>query len=130
MTLKATLAEILASTSTSVSAISESDDQGVYALLSASVYEGSTAVNGLPVTFTITDGTTGQDAGTFAGTSNGLASCTIRYSLDETAETQTWSGDAVAPYAACALTSVTLPAADVPEITASYGGEFDARSFI
>ena len=122
VTLKAKLVQLLTSTSAAVNVESDSDDQGVFALISALVFEGTTATNGLPVTFTITDGTTGQALATFQGTSNGLVNCSVRMSLSADFLTQMWTGTAVVPYAACSLTSVSLPAADTPLIAVSYGG--------
>lgn len=110
-------------TSTNVNVDQETSLSGTqtYAVLSVSVDAGATQVRGLPITFTVSDGTTGRRLATFSGTSNLLKFCTIVYSLNG-ADTMTFSGRAVAPYAACSLGSVSVPAADAAVITAKFAG--------
>lgn len=90
--------------------------------VSGSIFYGSgTELKGQPITFTITDATTGQTVATFPGTSNGYATCTIAYTANN--QTQTFSGQAVAPYQACALPgTVAVPASDVAVLSASFAG--------
>jgi hypothetical protein len=104
------------------------DALGTYAIVSASVNSGSASMAGLPITFTILDGTTKQTLGTFSGTSaeQGSAtspnSCTLVESINQANTIQTWSGVAIAPYPACSFGSVAFPAADRSLITANFAG--------
>jgi hypothetical protein len=99
------------------------DFMGGYFDVSASIFYGSgTQLVGQPVMFTITDATTGQTVATFPGTSNAYATCTITYTVDAQANVQTFTGQAVAPYQACALGTVSMPASDVALLSASFAG--------
>ena len=95
----------------------------VWFSLSASVYAAHHEIDGLPLKYTVTDATTRQVVGTFTGTSNGNASCTIATSVNEADNVETYTGQAVAPYPACSLGSIGMPAADIPIVTASFAGK-------
>lgn len=95
---------------------------GCYDLVSAGVYAGSEQLVGRPITFTITDATTSTTAGSFPGTSNAYATCSLVRT--DSGSTMSWTGQAVGPYQACELTSaISVPAADVPLISASFAGD-------
>jgi hypothetical protein len=95
----------------------------VYFTISGTVY-GKTGqeIRGLPMTYTITDNTTLKTLATFDGTSNLGATCTIVPTLSSGGTVMTFTGQAITPYVACPLGSVSLPAADEPLITASFAG--------
>jgi hypothetical protein len=94
----------------------------VWFYLAGSVYAGGHEVVGLPITYTVTDATTRQTVGTFTGTSNRYALCTIATSVNPADIGQSFTGQAVAPYPACSLESISMPAADTPVVTASFAG--------
>ena len=83
---------------------------------------GGTELKGQPITYTIKDGTSGKVLGSFVGTSNFEGTCSIASSWDATGTVDTLVGEADPPYAACPLSPVTLPAADVAGITGRFGG--------
>jgi hypothetical protein len=117
-------APALTPTSTGVNANFESNLTMTWLDVSGSIYYGSgTQLVGQPITYTITDGTTGQTIGTFSGTSNAYATCTVVATLNYPQDTtETFTGQAVAPYSGCALGSVSLPAADTPLFSGAFGG--------
>jgi hypothetical protein len=76
---------------------------------------------GQPIRFTITDATTGQPLGSFAGVS--FAACTLRRTVNAQDTIQTLAAEAIAPYPACALPApVSLPAADEYGFTGAFAG--------
>jgi len=79
---------------------------------------GGTLKLSAPVTFTMTDTTTGQAVGSFVETSN--STCTVV--VTSTASDQTFTGEAVVPFAGCALTSVSAPLADTVTLAVSFAG--------
>jgi hypothetical protein len=114
----------LTPTSPFVDANFESNQTMTWLDVSGSIYYGNgTQLVGQPITYTITDGTTGQTIGTFSGTSNVYAACTVVETLNYPQNiTETFTGQAVAPYSGCALGSVSLPAADTPLFSGAFGG--------
>jgi len=112
--------------------IETQNSSGTYYLLGAGLYDnptgaGPVAIVGEPVTFSIIDGTTGQTVATFSGTSsgsNGSSDCTIMASLNTPTDTAvTFTAEAVAPYAPCALGSaVSVPVTDTPLLGVSFAG--------
>ena len=110
-------------TSTFVNATLESNQSMTWLDVTGSIYYGSgTQLVGQPITYTITDATTGQAVGSFTGTSNAYATCTVVYSLNSQDTVQTFTGEAVSPYSACTLGQVSLPAADTPVFSGSFAG--------
>jgi hypothetical protein len=85
-------------------------------------YDIDHELKGPQLTYTITDATTGHAVGSFVGTSNLAATCTVVASVNAQDTVQTLAGQAVPPYSGCALSSVSLPAADEAVLTASYAG--------
>ena len=78
---------------------------------------------GEPITYTIMDATTRRKVGSFAGTSNLYATCTVVASLNYPQDTvETLTGQAVVPYSGCPLAAVSLPAADTALLTVSFAG--------
>jgi hypothetical protein len=115
----------LTPTSTEVTAsIQGGLGQPLYLAVSGTIwpgkYGGGTQLVGLPISYTIKDATTGQTVGTFMGLSNLYATCTVVYTVER--GVWTFTGQAVPPYSACAVSTVTMPAADVPAFTGSFAG--------
>lgn len=94
-----------------------------YLLVTGSILSrNGTQLVGQPITYTITDATTGQPIGSFTGLSNAYASCSVVLTLNSTDTVQTFTGQAVAPYSACGLGSVSMPAADTAVFAGSFAG--------
>jgi hypothetical protein len=100
-----------------------------YWTLSGGIYYGpradrgaGTELKGRRITYTVKDDTTGKVLGSFVGTSNFEATCTIASTLDSSGTAETLMGQADPPYAGCALSPVTLPAADEAGITGRFAG--------
>ena len=93
----------------------------VYFTVSGSIAARNMQIVGLPITYTITDATTGQTVGSFTGLSNAYASCTVVRS-GALENLSIFTGEAVAPYSGCALARVSMPAADTPVFTGSFAG--------
>lgn len=100
-----------------------------YWTLSGGLYYGpradrgaGTELKGQRVTYTIKDDTTDKVLGSFVGTSNFEATCTIASTLDASGTVETLMGEADPPYAACPLPPVSLPAADEAGITGRFRG--------
>lgn len=96
-------------------------ERHTYFTVSGSILAGYTPLVGLPITYTITDATTGQTVGSFTGLSNVYASCTVVTS-GALENLSIFTGEAIAPYSGCALARVSMPAADVPMLTGSFAG--------
>jgi hypothetical protein len=77
---------------------------------------------GQPIRYRITDATTRQTIGSFVGSSNLAATCTVVASANAPDTVQTLTGEAVAPYSGCPLAPVSAPAADEIVLTASFAG--------
>lgn len=97
--------------------------------LSGGIYYGPRAdrgagieLKGRPITYTVKDDTTGKILGSFGGTSNAEATCSITSTLDSSGTTVTLMGQAEPPLPGCALPPVTLPAADEAGITGRFIG--------
>ena len=96
----------------------------VWFYMSGSIFYGAgSQLVGQPLTYTVTDATTGHQVATFSGTSNGYALCTVVYSINYPQDTlQTYTGEAVPPYPACSVGTFSIPGADVAVVTASFAG--------
>jgi hypothetical protein len=77
---------------------------------------------GQPIRYRFTDATTRQTIGSFVGSSNLAATCTVVASANAPDTVQTLTGEAVAPYSGCPLAPVSAPAADEIVLTASFAG--------
>jgi hypothetical protein len=119
---------VLAPTETSVSASGVSStppgpaEEPAHFTVSGGISAGNMALVGLPIIYTITDATTGQTVGSFTGLSNSYASCAVVLHENEQGTTVTYIGEAVTPYAGCALAPVSMPAADTPLFAGSFAG--------
>lgn len=119
----------LAPTETSVSASETTLSPGLnpaerytYFTVSGGISAGNMQLVGLPITYTITDATTGQMVGSFTGLSNVYAVCAV-VPRDNAQDTiVTYTGETVAPYSGCALAPTSMPAADVHMFTGSFAG--------
>jgi len=102
----------------------EPAEQHVYFRVSGSILAGNMQVVGLPITYTITDATTGQMVGSFTGLSNAYASCTVVLRANAQDTIKTYTGEAVgpAPYRPCALAPTSMPTGDVAVFTGSFAG--------
>jgi hypothetical protein len=105
------------------------DSPGTYWAVSGGIFYGRGAdrgagieLRGRPITYTIRDDTTLETLGSFVAPSNFEATCTIVSTLDPSGTVTTLTGQAVAPYAGCPLSPVSLPAADEADITGRFGG--------
>ncbi len=80
--------------------------------VSAGVYydSGNNALDGVPLRFGVVNDVTGKTVASFSGVSNVYRSCSIVVSLDSAGNTETLTGQAVAPDPACPLSQVTVPA--------------------
>ena len=67
-------------------------------------------LDGVPLRFGVVNDVTGKTVATFSHVANIYTSCSIVVSLDSAANTETLSGQAVAPDVACPLGPVTVPA--------------------
>jgi hypothetical protein len=79
-------------------------------------------LRGQRITYTIKDETTRKTLGSFVGTSNSEAKCTIVSTMDASGTIETLAGQAVLGSAACLLSPVSLPAADLAGITGRFAG--------
>jgi hypothetical protein len=76
-------------------------------------------LTGQPITSTIKDGTTGQLMGSFV-LSSGPGSCSVAYRVE--GGMQVLNGEAVPPYPACALGTITAPAGHTVVFSGSFAG--------
>jgi Flp pilus assembly pilin Flp len=96
---------------------------GVYFLVKTSILDqAKSQIDGLPVTYSIIDATTQRTVATFPGSSNGQVNCTIVQTRDYRNNAETFTGAAVAPYQACGLGSVSIPASDDVLLSVSFAG--------
>lgn len=127
-------------TTTSVSASEITVSPGLnppgrtYFTVSASVFAGNIRLLGSPITYTITDATTGRTVSSFteAATAPGTCAVSLRDNAQGTVKTYTgeavaytinsYMGEVVARYEGCPLAPVSMPAADVAVFTGSFPG--------
>jgi hypothetical protein len=78
---------------------------------------------GQPITFKILDNATGATVGSFVGSSDADFACSLVYTVDSSAHTVTFSGQAESIYPACALPApVTMTSADIPQLEGAFAG--------
>jgi hypothetical protein len=82
----------------------------------------SVELKGQPITYTISDATTGKFLGSFVGTSNSAAYCSVVETMNAQGTIETFTGQALPPTSACALSPISMPAADSAEFTGSFAG--------
>jgi hypothetical protein len=86
---------------------------------SVSVLAGTDLI-GVPITYTITNKSTGQALGSFTEPSDPLQPCAIVYTVEN--NTQTFVGEAGGGDAACPLAAVSMPTGQIPVLTGSFAG--------
>lgn len=79
-------------------------------------------LRGEPVTYTITDRTTEHVVGSFTGTSNGYASCTIGFHWNSGETATIYEGEAGGSHPACNLAPVSVPRGDITTFTGTFAG--------
>lgn len=89
--------------------------------VSGSVFSGGQELFAKPLTYTVTDATTGHQVATFGGPSGSYSSCTVVYSIS--GGVKTYTGQPVPPMVGCNLTSFSMPASDAAVVTATFAGD-------
>jgi hypothetical protein len=112
----------LLATSTYVSITgSAAQGEGSYLNVASGLFDNKHApLNGLPIEYTVTDSTSGQSIGSFAGVSGIYSFCTLLYQSSN--GMQSFSGQVPTPLSGCAIGPVSLPATDVVTVSASFAG--------
>lgn len=103
------------------SSVNVHDSMTTWFSVAGSAASGGQELVGKPLTYTVTDATTGRQVATFTGTSNSYSSCTVVYSIQ--GGVKTYSGQPVPPIVGCNLTAFSMPAADAAVLTATFAGD-------
>jgi hypothetical protein len=107
-------------TITSISAFTSVSPPFHFTVSGTVVVVGGTDLIGVPITYAITNQSTGQTLGSFVQPSDAPQPCTIVPTMQ--GNTQTFTGESVPPYAGCPFAPVSMPTGQIAVLVGSYAG--------